>query len=145
VKQNDETRLKQGSNNYLIEFMRSIPLRHVPKPEELICLQLVAYLKEKTLLGKCKHVWFHVPNEGNSPNKQLNGAKQRNIGKFAGVADYIFLGEPSAALEIKNGKKKLSPAQETFKKWCLDRGILFDVAGSVDEAISFLERNEITF
>lgn len=129
--------------NYLFNFLRGCTLNYVPKPEESICIYLAAYLKEMTLTGKCRHVWFHVSNEGSSKGKQLWGARQRNMGKFAGVADYVFLGNPSFALEIKNGKKPLQESQEIFKRWCGDCLVTYAVAGSYQEAVNILIENKI--
>jgi len=114
-------------------------MTYSPKPEELICIQLTSYLKEMTLTGKCDHVWFHVSNEGSSPGKQFWGARQRNMGKFSGVADYIFLGDPCLALEIKDGNKKLQESQKVFQQWCGDCNVSFRVARSFQEAVDVLK------
>ncbi len=125
--------------------MRGCSLKYDPAPEELICIKFAAYMKEMSITGKCKHVWFHVSNEGSAKGKQLWGMRQRNIGKFAGVADYIFLGDPCLALEIKNGKKKLQDSQETFKKWCEDCNVNYRVAYSFAEAVDILKECQIVF
>lgn len=97
-----------------------------------------------TLTGKCKHVWFHVSNEGSAPGKQLWGARQRNMGKFAGVADYIFMGSSTnVALEIKDGKKPLQPSQKDFKNWCELCEVRFEKAESYEEAIEIVKRLNI--
>lgn len=119
--------------------MKTCKVTHSPKPEELICLKLASYLREMSITGKCKHVWFHVSNEGSAPGKHIWGARQRNIGKFAGVADYIFMGDTCLALEIKAGKKKLEESQEVFKRWCDDTNVPFRVAYSYEDALSVLK------
>jgi len=97
-----------------------------------------------TLTGKCKHVWFHVSNEGSAPGKQLWGSRQRNMGKFAGVADYIFLGPShNLALEIKDGKKALQTPQKDFKNWCELCEVRFEKAESYEEAIEIVKRLNI--
>jgi hypothetical protein len=118
--------------------MRGCAINYCPKPEESICIYLAAYLKEMSITGKCKHVWFHVSNEGSSKGKQLWGARQRNMGKFAGVADYVFLGNPCLALEIKAGKKPLQESQKIFKQWCGDCLVTYAVATSYQEAVDIL-------
>ncbi len=101
-------------------------------------------MREMTLTGRCKYVWFHVSNEGSAPGKQRWGSRQRNMGKFAGVADYIFLGEKgNLALEIKDGNKSLQPAQKQFKRWCIDCGIPFELATSYEEAIEFVSKHGV--
>lgn len=119
--------------------MRSCKTTKNLKPEEMICVRFASYMKEMSITGKCKHVWFHVSNEGSSKDKEVWGARQRNMGKFAGVADYVFLGEPCLALEIKNGKKKLQESQEVFKKWCEDMKLIYRVAGSYEEAVNIVK------
>jgi len=124
--------------SYLLDFMRGCKINYEPKPEELICIKLASYLKEMSITGRCKHVWFHVSNEGSAKGKQLWGMRQRNMGKFAGVADYVFMGDPCLAMEVKNGNKKLQDTQETFKRWCDDCKVPYHVVGSYDEAITLL-------
>lgn len=129
--------------NYLLDFMKTCKVNRQPIGEEFICTKLAHFMREMSITGQCKHVWFHVSNEGSAPGKQLWGARQRNIGKFAGVSDYVFLGDPCLALEMKNGKKKLQDSQETFKKWCTDCNVTYRVAGSFEEAIAILKENRI--
>lgn len=125
---------------YLLPFFKDgCKVTYHPKPEELICIQLASYLKEMTLTGKCKHVWFHVSNEGSTSGKAFWGARQRNMGKFSGVADYVFLGSPCVALEIKAGKNKLQDAQKTFQQWCKDCRVEYHVACSFAEAEQILK------
>lgn len=121
---------------YLLNFMRGSRLNYALKPEELICVQFTSYMKEMTLTGKCKHVWFHVANEGSGGGKQFWGKRQRNMGKFAGVSDYVFLGNSSLALEIKaDAKKTLEDSQEIFKRWCGDCDVPYVMATSYQEAV----------
>ena len=129
--------------NYLISFMKIINIKYQPKPEELICIKFASFLREMSITGKCKHIWFHVSNEGSAPGKHLWGSRQRNMGKFAGVSDYVFMGPKCLALEIKNGNKKLQESQEIFKKWCEDCNVPYHVAGSYEEAVNILKKYEI--
>lgn len=102
-------------------------------------------MRKMTLTGRCKHVWFHVSNEGSANNKQLWGIRQRNMGKFAGVADYIFIGTNSSlALEIKNGKNTLQPSQKEFQRWCEDCNVPHKVAYSFEEAVDIVKDLGIT-
>jgi hypothetical protein len=89
------------------------------------------------------HVWSHIANEGSAGGKQRWGARQRNMGKFAGVADYLFLGKTCFALEIKAGKKKLEESQETFKKWCQHCSVPYAVAYTYKEAVDLVIANKI--
>lgn len=124
---------------YLLDFMRSFSSSRDLKPEEAICVQFAAYMREMSITGRCRHVWFHVSNEGSSKGKALWGMRQRNMGKFSGVADYVFLGDPCLALEIKNGNKRLQDSQETFKRWCGDCGVIFRLASSYQEAVDIVK------
>lgn len=131
--------------NYLLHFLRFSKTPGIRfKPEELICVQFRSYLTDMTLTKRCKCVWFHVSNEGSGAGKAKWGARQRNMGKLAGVSDYVFMGNGiNLALEIKDGNKPLQPSQKDFQKWCKDSGVPYEVAKSLDEAIYFVEKHKI--
>lgn len=65
----------------------------------------------------------------------------RNMGKLAGVPDFIFTSnEITLWLELKDGKKgKLSPEQQFFKEWCSQTGSQWAIACSLQEAITLVE------
>lgn len=132
----------------LLHFLRFCPTSNLEsKGEGAICAQLRSYLTEETLTGKCNCVWFHPQNEGNKPSK--HGWRfwnfQRNIGKFAGVSDYIFLGDKFClCLEIKDGKKnKQEKNQKIFEQWCNQNAVPYLVASSFEEAITIIKEHGI--
>ena len=130
--------------HFLFNFLRTSTCNHRISGEELICVQFANYMREMTLTNRCSHVWFHVSNEGNSSNKQLWGSRQRNMGKFSGVADYIFLGKHSnLALEIKNGNKPLQESQKDFKSWCEINNVPFEKATSFNECVDIVKLHKI--
>jgi len=128
----------------LLHYLRPSSCNYRLKGEELICVRFTAYMREMTLTGRCKYVWFHVSNEGSAAGKQIWGARQRNMGKFAGVADYIFLGNTNLALEMKDGKKPLQPSQKDFQSWCKSCEVHFKTAHSLEEAVEIVESMKIT-
>lgn len=72
------------------------------------------------------------------------GARQRNMGKLAGVSDYVFMGNGiNLALEIKDGDKVIQPSQKYFKKWCSEHQVPYEVAGSYEEAVKVVEKYKI--
>ena len=115
--------------------------------ENLLTIELSNYLKEVTLKNKCNYVWFHVANEGMTiTTKQIlrQGCLKRNMGKLAGVADFVFLGkDKSFCLELKVKKRKLTTAQEIFQEWCSIVNVGYEVAYTLDEAIHILKREGI--
>lgn len=127
----------------LLYYFRTAPSSHLEfKGEGAICYAFRLYLTEKEIQGKCHAVWMHIQNESNQSTKKNHKFWnfQRNIGKFGGVADYLFLGDQfNLALEIKDGKKnKLSAAQLFFKKWCLREGVPYREAYGLEEAINIV-------
>lgn len=133
------------------DFLRATflnrPYRGKITDENLLTIELSNYLKEATLLNKCNYVWFHVANEGmTSTTKQIlrQGCLKRNMGKLPGVADFVFLGkDKSFCLELKVKKRKLTTAQEIFQEWCGIVHVGYDVAYTLDEAITILKREGI--
>lgn len=97
-----------------------------------------------SLNKRCQAVWFHVSNEGSSAAKAKWGARQRNMGKLAGVSDYVFMGNGiNLALEIKDGNKPLQPSQKDFQRWCVEKNVPYEVAKSLDEAINCVVKHKI--
>ena len=109
------------------------------KEEDQLCFEFRLWLTQKTLQNAFPFVWFHVANEI-IPNKNfIFGKKLKKIGKMAGVADYIFLGEKgSFAIEFKSKKGILSPSQKIFKSWCEKNHIPFFCAYTLKDAQEFV-------
>lgn len=107
--------------------------------ENKLSIQLANYLREMTLTGKCKAVWTKIAHETNS-NSIPYGNLMRNMGKLAGVPDYIFTWDEKCLwLELKNGKKnKLSKDQEFFREWCKSTNTDWAIAYSLMEALDII-------
>lgn len=108
--------------------------------ENWLSVQLTNLLKQKTLEGKCKACWTKIAHEG---KHSANFSKlMRNMGKLAGVPDFIFTWSGGHLwLELKNGKKGiLSSEQEYFIKWCGLTNSNVEVATTIDEAEAVLKK-----
>lgn len=129
----------------LLNFLRFAPFSTLEtKGESAICVQFRTWLTEQELTNRCIATWRHNQNESN----QKTGASwrfwnlQRNMGKFAGIPDYTFLWKNGGLeLEIKDGKKgKQSDAQKDYETWCRKKEVPYEIAKSVDEAISIVKK-----
>lgn len=131
----------------LLKYFEVTPVNVKLKPEDSLCYEFAHFLKTKTLQGLCPYVWFHVANEGYALTTfrvRLWGQVKKSIGKFPGVADYIFLGEKKCfALEIKTKKTKQSENQKTFEKWCNLNNVTYACVHSLEEAIEFVYNYKI--
>lgn len=80
-------------------------------------------------------VWFHVPN-GEVRDRRA-AAKLKAMGVRPGVADLLLIGPDGAlrCLEFKAHGGRLSDHQETFRSFCIARGVPFVVAFTIDEAL----------
>lgn len=112
------------------------------KAEDNLCYQWANYLREQTINGNLKVVWCHIPNE--SPSTVRFGAKLNALGRFAGVADYLFgNGQGMWAIEVKTGKNKLSLYQQVFSEWCSVMDVPFKVMYTMEEGIAALKEWKI--
>lgn len=135
--------------NTVLRYFRSAPYpikqpknanRRTDCGENLQSIKFANYLKEKTMTGKCDYVWTKIAHETSSKSYAF-GNLMRNMGKNAGVPDFIFTnGENFLWLELKNGKdKKLSADQQFFKCWCEETNSPYCLAYSAQEAIKIVE------
>ena len=129
------------------EYFRSAPTSSLEtKGEALICVTFRNWLVEQTYNKHCRAVWFHVQNESNQGSKTYRFWNlQRNMGKLAGVSDYVFMFKNgNLALEIKDGKKgKQTEAQCFFENWCLSEEVPYEIARTLEEAIAFTKKYQI--
>lgn len=114
--------------------------RRTDAGENLLSIQFASYLREMTLTDRCSCVWTKIAHE-TSGKSHAFGNLMRNMGKMAGVPDFIFTSKNITLwLELKDGKsKKLSPDQEFFKKWCEGTGSKWAIAYTLHQAITVLE------
>lgn len=131
----------------LIEYLLPVSVKCKLKPEDSLCLEIANYLRAKTLEGECPFVWFHVANEGyfSASNKiRFWGMIKKAIGKFPGIADYIFLGNGKCfALEIKTKKTRQSENQKKFQDWCVLNKVPYECVNSFEDALIFFKENGI--
>ena len=94
-----------------------------------------------TLTEQCRACWTKIAHETNSDSKAY-GCLLRNMGKLAGVPDFIFTWENHCLwLELKNGHdKRLSNDQVFFQNWCTETQSPHVVAYTFDEAIEILKQ-----
>jgi len=112
------------------------------KGEPALCVQFRTWLTKEEHDDRCTCVWFHPQNESNQVGNQRWWNLQRNMGKFAGVSDYVFMGDKiNLCLEIKDGPKgKQSEAQSCFEQWCNKKKVPYELARTLDEAIKFVRQ-----
>ena len=109
------------------------------KPEDTICLEFSMKLREYSATDTLKCVWFHVANEIADRKHFQFGKKIRNLGKFPGVPDYIFLGDGKCGgIEVKTPSNKQTPSQKIFEKWCSKHNVFYHTITSADEGLQKL-------
>ena len=80
-------------------------------------------------------VWWHTPNgEIRDPRA---AAKLKAMGVRPGVPDVLLVGPGGLlrCLELKASGGRLSEEQETFRSFCIARGVPFVVAFNIDQAL----------
>lgn len=90
---------------------------------------------------KYPHVLFmHIKNEGKKTKAQADF--DRSMGMMAGASDFIFLGVPPMALELKrqdNTLSKWQPKQQEFLIAAQEQGMVSCVAFGWEAAIEAVE------
>lgn len=118
-------------------------------PEEQIQKAMVEWLD--LIAPRASWRFFHVPNGGKRPTK-INakgqryspaGAALKAMGAKPGITDLVFLYPVGrvGVVEVKTPERRndLSTAQRKFKDFCIEAGIPWAVACSVDELRARLE------
>jgi hypothetical protein len=115
--------------------------------ESDIQIQVVEYLK------LIPNIVFHsVPNEAFAPKRgkltgpQLSRMKKfKRMGLLAGVADLVITHKGlSYYLELKTPKGTITDSQKKFKADALKAGAKYEIARSLDQAVSILKLWGIT-
>jgi hypothetical protein len=124
-------------------FKYMLPRNTRIEPEQRICIEISNRLKELTLTGKYKGVWFHVANEGK--RSRIVACLLKAMGLHSGVSDYVFVWSGGALFaEIKGKGNSPTPNQKIFKKWCevynLEYEVFYDCESLLERLI---EKNAI--
>ena len=107
-------------------FKYSIPRNTRIEPEQRICIEISNKLKELSVTGKYKGVWFHVANEGK--RSKIVACLLKAMGLHSGVSDYVFVWSGGALFaEIKVKGNSPTTNQKIFKKWCEEVGLEYQV------------------
>lgn len=112
--------------------------RFPPGTEDALALAVANLLRQVTLEGRFRGVWWHSANElaGLSPK---HGGIARALGMIGGAPDLVCLGARGAlALELKTVKGRQSRRQRLFERWALSEGCPYIVCRSVEEVLSVL-------
>ena len=101
------------------------------KPEDAICVEIGANLRQLAIHDELNGLFFNVENEGSSGRShQLNLLKKAS-GKIPGVSDYVFVRNGlTLFVEIKTSKGKQQKSQEHFEAWCNDHDLLYFICRS---------------
>lgn len=135
--------------SYKLHYFRTAPLpkkqpknanRRTNSGENLQSIKFANYLKEMSLTDRCNCTWTKIANETSSRSFAY-GNLMRNMGKNAGVADFIFtMGNANLWLELKDGDKgQQSKDQQFFETWCKKTSTAYRLAISSEEAIKIVE------
>lgn len=112
------------------------------KGEAKISVDFNQELMTLKIEGKLKGLFFHIAHETGDGNKSAFGYALKMMGKFNGIADYIFISdEKTIFLEVKSGKNKASEHQKLFQKWCEFEHIPYAIITSVEEGLTFLKKH----
>lgn len=113
------------------------------KPEQKECVIFANACKSFNIEGKLNAVWLHIPNEIANNRHPRFGNLQKLMGKMAGAADYVFLGEKNSCfIEFKvktdNLITKQNKNQVMFEEWCKKMGVHYFLVYSSNEALQKL-------
>jgi hypothetical protein len=113
--------------------------RKVFKGEAKLTMDVAQFLSEQSILGNLKAIWFHTANEISRNDNSSYGMKLRMQGKLRGTPDFSFLWDGgSAFIELKSTKGRLSPHQETFRKWCKEMNVPYAIVNDLNQLFPLL-------
>jgi hypothetical protein len=113
------------------------------KPEQKECVIFANACKSLNIEGKLNAVWLHIPNEIANNRHPRFGSLQKRMGKIAGAADYVFLGEKNSCfIEFKVKTNTVTTKQNKnqlmFEEWCKKIGVNYFLVYSTQEALQKL-------
>ena len=105
-------------------------------PESIIQAAIVSKLSNLGIF------LFSIPNDAAGRISPARAARLVASGLRAGVSDLILIGADGRAhfLEIKTPAGRLSPRQKIFAEHCQKMGWPYEVARSVDEALTICKK-----
>lgn len=122
------------------------PHVHTPGGETEFHLMAADLLRRGVPPGR--GFFFHVPNQGK--RSRATGGLFKGMGMLPGVADLVLvcvtvtpgggLHGAVAFLELKHGRGKLNPDQETFRDLCQALGVMWGEARTLEEVEAFARR-----
>lgn len=124
----------------LLPLLTPPPLSVKLEGESKTCVAFANRLRQYTLEGTLKAVWFHPTNE--SPGKEhIHWQKLKKLeGRIPGTPDYVFLWDQGAGcLEFKTLQGRLSPFQKLFASWCNLAQIPYEVVHTPEQALEHLK------
>ena len=87
-------------------------------PEDIICAEICAELRQLILHDKFKGQFFHVENETGGKQSAAYAMIKKVTGKMPGAPDYIFaMNNLCIFIEIKTKDSKQNTAQKHFQSW----------------------------
>ena len=100
------------------------------------------------LLQRFRVMCHSVPNEG-AGTDMIRTTQLVALGLRKGVADLVVWwpkeggGVDIGYLEMKTPRGRLSEAQKAFARKCMEQGVSYDVAHSVDEVLAIMHRHGV--
>lgn len=117
--------------------------------EDQIALAVADALREWTLTGRLKGLWWHTANEaggGSDTNlRMIQTVKARALGMIAGCPDLVFIGPGEQfpaydtfasvvlLVELKAPKGTMSPNQHDFAEWSRISGVTYMICRSLED------------
>ncbi len=128
------------NNNFLLRLMHYRGAPKNLKPEAELTVHCANDLRQWTLEGSLRAVWFHVPNEFGGRKQPAFGALMSAMGRINGVGDFVFLWKSGCGLiELKTPTGRQTENQEDFQQWCESLGIDYQICRSRSDMRRTLE------
>src|SRR5947207_14883181 len=107
-----------------------------PVPKELELHMPVAKLLREHCLPSWR--WTHIPS--GEVRDILTASKLKQMGLQRGWPDFIFISPHGSirCLELKRPGGKLTREQEAYRLWCVQHGVPYTVACTIDQVLEAL-------
>lgn len=110
--------------------------------EDQLTIAIANYLRQLSLTGQLKAVWFHPPNEGK--RSRMVGVISKAMGLLPGTPDLVVMAKHTSLLvEIKTPDGRLNDNQKIFREWCLSTGVPWYRVESVDDLANILRQHDL--